>query len=368
MKYEELIRKEILAIIPYVPGKPIEEVERELGITNVVKLASNENPLGPAPSAIGAMQAAAAGIHIYPDGGCVRLKEDLSKHLGVSPEQLIIGNGSDEVIKLLAEAFFRPGDEVVVAAPTFGEYAYAARLMGASLMEVKAAEGLEHDLERMAAAITQKTKAVFVCNPNNPTGGMKTRAEWEEFLEQVPENVLIVVDQAYREYVEDPEYPDGLEYLGSGKKLLVLRTFSKIYGLAGLRVGYGVGDPELVAYINRVREPFNVNLMAQIAARAALADEEFLEKSRAMVRAGMDQINRGLEEMGLEYLPSAANFILFSTPYPCRELYPRLLQKGVIFRPADIFCLPKHFRVTVGTEEENARFLQALREVLAEVG
>ena len=368
VKYEELIREEILAITPYVPGKPIEEVQRELGITNVIKLASNENPLGPAPRAIAAMQAAATGMHIYPDGGCVQLKEDLSKHLGVSPAHLIIGNGSDEVLKLLAEAFFRPGDEVVVATPTFGEYAYTARLMGVGLVEVKAAEGLEHDLERMAAAVTPRTKAVFICNPNNPTGGMKTRAEWERFLDRIPDHVLIVLDQAYLEYVEDPAYPDGLDYLESGKKLLVLRTFSKIYGLAGLRVGYGVGQPELVAYINRVREPFNVNLMAQIAARAALNDEEFLAKSRALVREGKKQINQGLAEMGLEYLPSAANFILFATPYPCREVYPRLLQKGVIIRPADIFGLPRHFRVTIGTAEENARFLQALREVLAEMG
>src|SRR5690554_6935597 len=286
VKYNELIRNEILAIKPYVPGKPVEEVEKELGLTDVIKLASNENPLGPAPLAVKAMQAAAAGMHIYPDGGCVQLREDLSKFLGVSPEQLVIGNGSDEIIKLLAEAFFHPGDEVVIAAPTFGEYAYAARLMGARLVEIKAGQGFEHDLELMAAAVTGKTKAVFVCNPNNPTGGMKTKAEWENFLRRIPDRVLVVVDQAYREYVEDPDYPDGLDYLETGKKLLVLRTFSKIYGLAGLRVGYGVGRPELVAYINRVREPFNVNLMAQIAARAALGDEEFLEKSRAWVREG----------------------------------------------------------------------------------
>lgn len=364
VKYNELIRNEILAIKPYVPGKPVEEVEKELGLTDVIKLASNENPLGPAPLAVKAMQAAAAGMHIYPDGGCVQLREDLSKFLGVSPEQLVIGNGSDEIIKLLAEAFFHPGDEVVIAAPTFGEYAYAARLMGARLVEIKAGQGFEHDLELMAAAVTGKTKAVFVCNPNNPTGGMKTKAEWENFLRRIPDRVLVVVDQAYREYVEDPDYPDGLDYLETGKKLLVLRTFSKIYGLAGLRVGYGVGAQELVEYINRVREPFNVNLMAQIAAQAALGDEDFLEKSRTMVREGKKQLGQGLEEMGLEYLPSAANFLLFSTPYPCRELFPQLLQKGVILRPADIFGLPRHFRVTVGTKEQNARFLQVLREVI----
>lgn len=364
VKYNELIRNEILAIKPYVPGKPVEEVEKELGLTDVIKLASNENPLGPAPLAVKAMQAAAAGMHIYPDGGCVQLREDLSKFLGVSPEQLVIGNGSDEIIKLLAEAFFHPGDEVVIAAPTFGEYAYAARLMGARLVEIKAGQGFEHDLELMAAAVTGKTKAVFVCNPNNPTGGMKTKAEWENFLRRIPDRVLVVVDQAYREYVEDPDYPDGLDYLETGKKLLVLRTFSKIYGLAGLRVGYGVGAQELVEYINRVREPFNVNLMAQIAAQAALGDEDFLEKSRTMVREGKKQLGQGLEEMGLEYLPSAANFLLFSTPYPCRELFPQLLQKGVILRPADIFGLPRHFRVTVGTKEQNARFLQMLREVI----
>ena len=291
----------------------------------------------------------------------MQLKEDLSKHLGVSPAHLIIGNGSDEVLKLLAEAFFRPGDEVVVATPTFGEYAYTARLMGVGLVEVKAAEGLEHDLERMAAAVTPRTKAVFICNPNNPTGGMKTRAEWERFLDRIPDHVLIVLDQAYLEYVEDPAYPDGL-ITWKRKKLLVLRTFSKIYGLAGLRYG---AWPAGTGLYNRVREPFS---QPDGPDWPGGFDGEFLAKSRTLVREGKKQINQGLAEMGLEYLPSAANFVLFATPYPCREVYPRLLQKGVIIRPADIFGLPRHFRVTIGTAEENARFLQALREVLAEMG
>lgn len=366
--YDELIRREILAITPYVPGKPVEEVQRELGISDVIKLASNENPLGPAPRAIEAIRDAAAGIHIYPDGNCYYLKEALSEKLGVSPAHLVIGNGSDEVIKLLAEAFFQPGDEVVTAEPTFGEYAYAARLMGAKLVTVKAREGLGHDLERMAEAVTEKTKAVFVCNPNNPTGTMNTKKEWENFLDRIPPHVLVVVDQAYLEYVENPEYPDGLAYLDSGKKLLVLRTFSKIYGLAGLRVGYGVAPPDLAACLNRVREPFNVNLLAQIAAKAALDDEEFLARSREVNREGKKQLGQGLAELGLEYLPSETNFLFFVTPFHSKEVFRRLLTKGVIVRSGDIFNQPHYIRVTVGTAEQNTRFLRALQETLAELG
>jgi|SRR5690554_833487 len=366
--YEELIRREILAITPYVPGKPVEEVQRELGISDVIKLASNENPLGPAPRAVEAVRAAAGGMHIYPDGDCFYLKEALSESLGLSPEHLLVGNGSDEIIKLLAEAFFHPGDEVVTAEPTFGEYAYAVRLMGAKPVEVKAREGIGHDLERMAEAVTERTKAVFVCNPNNPTGTMNGKKEWEDFLDRIPARVLVVVDQAYLEYVEDPEYPDGLAYLESGKKLLVLRTFSKIYGLAGLRIGYGIAPPALAACINRVREPFNVNLIAQIAAKAGLGDNDHLAKSREVTRKGKKQLYRGLAELGLEYLPSEANFLFFATPFHSKEVFRRLLKKGVIVRTGDIFNQPRYIRVTVGTEEQNARFLRALKETLAELG
>ena len=365
MVVEKLIRREILGITPYVPGKPIEEVQREWGLAEVVKLASNENPLGPSPRAVEAATAALTESHLYPDGNCYLLKEALAAELGVKPEEIIVGNGCDEVIKLVAEAFFHPGDEVIVADPTFGEYAYATQLMGAKLVKVKGA-GLGHDLDKMAAAVTERTKAIFVCNPNNPTGTMNTRAELEAFIARIPPEVLIIIDQAYYEYVEDATYPNGIEFKGDGR-VLTLRTFSKIYGLAGLRVGYGVGDSELIALINRTREPFNVNRIGQMAAVAALADREHLARSLEVNRQGMEQIYRGLTELGLSYTPSVANFILFSTPYPAPQVFKEMMKKGVIVRPAHIFGLPQQIRVTIGTEEQNAKFLSVLKAVLADL-
>lgn len=365
--YDSLIRREILEISPYVPGKPAAEVQRELGITDVIKLASNENPLGPSPKAQAAVGQVLSELHIYPDGGSYYLKEALAAKLGVKVEELIIGNGSDEVIKLLAEAFFRPGDEVVISEHTFGEYAYAAHLMGAKIHQVQAGEGLGHDLGKMAAAVNERTKAVFICNPNNPTGTMNTKDELEKFIASVPPQVLIVLDQAYFEYVDDPAYPDGIDYISDGR-VLVLRTFSKIYGLAGLRVGYGVGNAELISYLNRVKEPFNVNIPAQIAAGAALDDVEFLAKSKKVNQDGIAFLTAGFRELGLDYVRTHTNFLLFATPYHSKDVFQRMMEKGVIVRTGDIFGLPKHIRVTVGTSEQNDRFITTLKEVLAELG
>ncbi|NLC53226.1 MAG: histidinol-phosphate transaminase [Firmicutes bacterium] len=361
-----MIRREILGITPYVPGKPIEEVQREWGLEEVIKLASNENPLGPSPRAVQAATAALAETHLYPDGSCYLLKSALAAELGVKPDEIIVGNGCDEVIKLVAEAFFHPGDEVVVADPTFGEYAYATQLMGAKLVKVKG-EGLGHDLDKMAAAVTERTKAIFVCNPNNPTGTMNTRAELEAFIARIPPEILIIIDQAYYEYVEDAAYPNGIEFKGDGR-VLTLRTFSKIYGLAGLRVGYGVGDPELIALLDRTREPFNVNRIGQVAAVAALADRAHVARSLEMNRRGMEQIYRGLADLDLSYIPSVANFILFSTPYLATQIFEEMMKRGVIVRPAHIFGLPRQVRVTIGTEEQNNKFLNVLGAVLADLG
>ncbi|HHU50923.1 MAG TPA: histidinol-phosphate transaminase [Firmicutes bacterium] len=366
-EYDSLIRREILEISPYVPGKPVDEVRRELGITDVIKLASNENPLGPSPKGRTAVSEVLSELHIYPDGNSFYLKQALAAKLGVKVEELIIGNGSDEIIKLLAEAFFRPGDEVVISEHTFGEYAYAAHLMGAKIRRAPAGQDFGHDLEQMAAAVTERTKAVFICNPNNPTGTMITKDELEKFISSVPSQVLIVLDQAYFEYVEDPAYPDGIDYIGDGR-VLVLRTFSKIYGLAGLRVGYGIGAAGLISYLNRVKEPFNVNIPAQAAARAALEDTEFLAKSKKLNQDGIAFLTAGFTELGLDYVPTQANFILFATPYHSKDVFQRMLEKGVIVRTGDIFGLPKYIRVTVGTEEQNERFLKALKEVLSELG
>ena len=365
MTVDKLIRREILGITPYIPGKPIEEVQRELGIEEVIKLASNENPIGPSPQALKAAAETLTEAHLYPDGSNYQLKKALAVHLGVEPEEIIVGNGCDEVIKLVAEAFFHPGDEVIVADPTFGEYAYATQLMGAQLVKVKG-EGLGHDLNKMAAAVTTRTKAIFLCNPNNPTGTMNTRAELDAFLAQIPRQVLVILDQAYFEYVEDPAYPNGLDYKGDGR-VLTLRTFSKIYGLAGFRVGYGVGDRALIAYLNRVREPFNVNRLGQLAATAALTDQEHLAHSLEVNRQGKKEIEQGLSALGLNFTPSHANFILFATPFPASAVFQALLRKGVIIRSADIFGLPRHLRVTIGTAAQNQKFLAALAEVLEEL-
>ncbi|NLY90379.1 MAG: histidinol-phosphate transaminase [Firmicutes bacterium] len=365
MGVDQLIRQEILGITPYVPGKPIEEVQRELGLEQVIKLASNENPLGPSAQAVQAAVQALTEVHLYPDGNCYLLKEALAAHLGVEPAEIVVGNGCDEIIKLVAEAFFRPGDEVIVADPTFGEYAYATQLMGARLVKVKG-EGLAHDLEKMAAAVTPRTKAIFICNPNNPTGTMIKRTALEEFLARIPRQVLVIIDQAYFEYVEDPVYPNGVDYKGDGR-VLTLRTFSKIYGLAGLRVGYGVGDRELIAYLNRTREPFNVNRPGQLAAVAALRDQAHVVRSLEVNREGKEQLYQGLAALGLTYIPSFANFILFATPYPASAVFQALLRKGVIVRSAEIFGLPRQIRVTIGTRQENERFLTALATVLEEL-
>jgi histidinol-phosphate aminotransferase len=366
MKLPE-IRTTILRIKPYVPGKPIEEVQRELGIEDVIKLASNENPLGPSPKGMEALQEAAGRIHIYPDSNCYYLKEALAKHLSVAPEQLIIGNGSDEILKMLGEAFLTPEDEVVLSEHTFSVYQFVARLMGAGEVVVPMKD-YTVDLEAMAKAVGPKTKMVFICNPNNPTGTFVGADELDRFLDAVPPGVLVVMDEAYYEYVDDPSYPDTVAMLPSRKNLVILRTFSKIYGLAGLRVGYGIGNPEVIAAINRVREPFNVNSLAQAAAVAALADEEFLQQSRAVNRAGKEFLYQEFERLGLSFLPSQSNFILVDVGMDSQQLMGAMLQRGVIIRAADSFGLPGFIRVTIGREQDNRRFIDALIDVLEKEG
>ncbi|MGQ9780146.1 MAG: histidinol-phosphate transaminase [Bacillota bacterium] len=364
--WEGLARPNIFRIPPYVPGKPIEEVERELGLTGVVKLASNENPLGPSPKALAALKDELPKVSFYPDAGAVLLREALALRLGVTPEEIIVGNGSDEVIRLAAEALLGPGDEAVICAPTFGEYLYAVRLLGAEPVIVRHDRG--QNLAAMLAAVTPRTKIVFLCNPNNPTGTMVKKEEFEEFLAGLPPGVLIVYDAAYREYVDAPDYPEPLEYLRAGAPILALRTFSKIYGLAGLRVGYGIGPRGLISLLYRVKEPFNVNLLAQKAALAALNDEDHLRRSREMNAAGREQLYRGLAALGLRWLPSQANFVLVDLGREARPVYEGLLRQGVIVRPADVFGLPHCLRVTVGTPTQNERFLRALASVLGVSG
>lgn len=364
MVLDKMIRPEVLGITPYIPGKPLEETERELGIKDIIKLASNENPLGTAPSVKNAVREAAEKAWLYPDSNCFTLKNRLALKHGLSPENFFIGNGSDEVIKLFAETFISPGDEVVIPQPTFSVYESASRLVGATVIRVKADDGYRNALDKMVAAVTPRTKAVFVCNPNNPTGTMITRHEMERFMQSLPENVLVVVDEAYWDYVDDADYAQGFDYIDSGR-VLVLRTFSKIHGLAGIRVGYGMAAPELIGWIERIKEPFSVNLLAQAAAIAALDAPEHVAESQRVNREGKAQIYDGLKALNLPYLETQANFILFQVPQDGKAVFNGLLHKGVIVRAADSFGLPKHIRVTVGTEEQNRRFLQALKEVLA---
>ena len=355
-------------IKPYVPGKPVEEVERELGLKNVIKLASNENALGPSPKAVQAMRAQVERQHFYPDGNCFYLKQALSKKLNLKPEQLIFGNGSDELLSFLTLAYVNPGDEAVMAAPSFSEYDFAMRLMGGVPIHVPlVSEEFHYDLEAILSAVNEKTRIVFICSPNNPTGTIVRKNELDRFVERLPEKVLLVLDQAYLEYVSDPEHPGGLDYIEKGHPVIALRTFSKIFGLAGLRVGYGIAAADIIHELNRVREPFNVNAMAQSAALAALDDSEHLERSRKLVNEARVQVTDGLAEMGLKPVPDQANFCFIDIKVDSKQAFQSLLKKGVIVRTGDIFGFPTYIRVTYGTEDQNKRFLSALEEVLSEM-
>lgn len=363
---EEMTRPAVFTLQPYEAGKPIAEVRRELGISDVIKLASNENPLGPSPRVIAVLREEAARVHFYPDSNCFYLKQDLAAHTGFAPEQILVGNGSDELLKLIAETFILPGDEVIVADPTFSEYEFVTKIMAGNCVKVPTKD-FRHDLEGMLARITSRTKIMVICNPNNPTGDMLTAAEVDSLMQALPEHVLIIFDEAYAEYVTSPDYPDTSRYLREGRRVVVLRTFSKIYGLAGLRVGYGITTPEIAALVNRVREPFNVNLLAQEGARAALADQEHVQKSRQLNKEGRDFLSSEFQRLGFSFVPSQTNFIFVDVGIDSRTVFQKLLRQGVIVRSGDIFGCPTMLRVTVGTMAENRRFIAALETVLKEL-
>lgn len=362
MKTLEQVPEYIRSLIPYEPGKPIEEVEREFGITNSVKLASNENPLGPSPRALAAIRARLEQLHLYPDGDCFYLKRGLSARLGVAAENLIFGNGSNEIIELAARTFLRPGDEAVMAQQAFVVYQLIVQAVGAKSKAVPLRD-FTHDLAAIAAAITPRTRIVFLANPNNPTGTIYRRQEWEGFLKQVPAEALLIVDEAYFEYVQEPEYPDSLRYRDEERAMLTLRTFSKLYGLAGLRIGYGIGPKSLIAMMQRVRQPFNVNAAAQWAALAALDDAEHVRRSLAVNAEGLKFLERELRRLGLAFVPSCANFILVRVGKG-EEVFKQLLAQGIIVRPMNGYQFPEHVRVTVGTKDENRRFIEALGRII----
>ena len=353
----------IAALEPYVPGKPVEELERELGIAGAAKLASNENPLGPSPRALEAVRRALAGVHRYPDGASFRLRARLAERLAVSPAQLVFGCGADELLELVAKCFLGPGDEVVFAWPSFAMYPIVARGMGATPVQVPLDADLVHDLDALAAAVTPRTRVAIICNPNNPTGTAVGAAAFDRFAAALADDVVLVVDEAYVDFAQRPDLPDTLAWAGRRPGTVVIRTFSKIAGLAGLRVGYGVADPELAGYLERARHPFNVNVLAEAAALAALDDAEHLEHTRRANAEGMAWLRRELDALGIETWPSEANFLL-ARPGP--GIYEKLLREGVIVRPLGGFGMPAHVRITVGLPEENERLVKALRRVVEE--
>jgi histidinol-phosphate aminotransferase len=366
VKIADLVNPHVRALKPYEPGKPIDALERELGIQGSIKLASNEAPVGPSPRALEALRAETGSLNRYPEDSCHYLREDLAKHLGVGPDQLIFGAGSDEVLDLLGRCFLGPQDEIVFPWPSFAMYPIVAASLGARAVQVPLDSELRPDAGALVRAVTPRTRLLFVANPNNPTGTSLSAEAFAELLEGVPERVVIAADEAYVEYVRRPDFPDSLAWLRRRPTLVVLRTFSKIYGLAGLRVGYGVGDPELISHLARARHPFNVNSLAQAAARGALRDPEHVARVRALTHEGLAELERGAREMGLRFAQSDANFLLIEVGPRAAEIYERLLRQGVITRPVAGFGLDRHLRVTVGLPEENERFLAALgRELRA---
>jgi len=349
---------------PYVPGKPIEELAREHGLAegDIVKLASNENPRGPSPRVREAIAAAAAGVTRYPDGNGFALKTALADRFGLGIDQIVLGNGSNDILELATQAFLRPGDHAVYSQHAFAVYPLATQARGATGIAVPARE-LGHDLAAMRAAITQRARVVFMANPNNPTGTWLAAAVIREFIASVPSDVLVVLDEAYNEYLEPAQQANSAEWIDEHPNLLVSRTFSKAYGLAGLRVGYGLAHPAVAEMLNRVRQPFNVNSIAQAAAIAALADAAYVEESARLNRSGLEQLAEGLAALGVGFVPSHGNFLLVHVGDGA-AVYEQLLRRGVIVRPVANYGLPEHLRVTVGLAVENRRFLDALRAVL----
>ena len=363
MSLAHRVKPWIAALEPYKPGKPIEELEREFGISGAIKLASNENPLGPSPRAIEAVRRALDDVHRYPDGASFALRSKLAEKLGVATDQLVFGCGADEILELVAKAFLGPGDEAVFAWPSFAMYPIVTKGMGATPVAISLDAALVHDLDAMAAAVNERTRVVMVCNPNNPTGTSVGAAAFDRFAASLPEDVLLLIDEAYVDFARRPDFPDSLGWVARRPGTLVVRTFSKIAGLAGLRVGFGIGDAELIGYLERARHPFNVNLLAEAAAVAALDDHDHLDRTVRQNAAGIDFLRRELAALGIETWPSEANFLL-ARPGP--GTYERLLREGIIVRPLGSFGMPAHVRITIGLPEENERLVKALRRMVEE--
>lgn len=359
------LRPAVKTMKPYVPGKPVEDVQRELGITDLVKLNQNENPLGPSPAAVAAAAAAMAQVHTYPEGTSRALRERLARLWDLPADWFIVGNGSDEVFRVLAETYLEYGDKVVVPSPSFAGYPLVAELMGAEVVRVPLTEGGTMDLPNMARAARERgAKIIFLCRPNNPTGAVFAEEAFPAFMAEVPSGTLVVLDEAYREF--DTTAFDSRRWVGEYPNVLVTRTFSKIYGMAGFRLGYGVGRPELLAPFLTVRDPFSVNNLASAAGLAALDDTQHLERTRALVAEGKRYLYAEFDRLGLCYVPTEANFILFDVARPAAAVFDALLRQGVLVRPCGSFGLPTWLRVTIGTQSENEAFAAALGRVLGD--
>lgn len=363
----QLARRGVRGLKPYQPGKPVAELEREYGVRAAIKLASNENPLGPGNLVREATQNISGLLCRYPDGNGYGLKQALCRQLELEPEQITLGNGSNDVLELLARAFVSARTEVIFSEHAFAVYPIVTQAVGGQAVVTPAREW-GHDLDAMAAAVTPKTRMVFIANPNNPTGTWVKRDALRAFIARMPSHVIVVVDEAYFEYVQEDDYPDALQWLSEFDNLVVTRTFSKIHALAGLRVGYAVSHPDIAELLNRVRQPFNVNSIGLLAAEAALADEEHVQRSREVNNMGLRQMSEGFESLGLGWIPSVGNFVCVDVGRSGDEVYEALLTRGVIARPVTGYGLPRHLRVTVGLERENRRFLAALQKVLEQTG
>ncbi|MBR9869673.1 MAG: histidinol-phosphate transaminase [Gammaproteobacteria bacterium] len=363
--YQSLAVKGVQALSPYQPGKPIEELARELGLNpeEIIKLASNENPLGPSEKAMAAARKALEESCLYPDGNGFALKQALVNRLGVAMNQITLGNGSNDVLEVIARCFAGPESEVVFSQYAFAVYPLVTQAIGAKGVSVPAKDW-GHDLDAMAEAVNARTKLIFVANPNNPTGTVHTADAIEAFLQRIPEHVLVVLDEAYCEFLTGEEYPDGIQLLERFPNLIVCRTFSKAWGLAAMRVGYSISSPEIADVLNRVRQPFNVNSVALAAAAAVLEDDAYLNRSREVNEAGLRQLAEGFDRIGLSFIPSVGNFIAVDVGEQSAAVYQALLARGVIVRPVAGYGMPNHLRVSVGLPDENERFLSALSEAL----
>lgn len=356
-----LVRKNILNLTPYIAGKPIEETKRELGLREVIKLASNENPLGVSPKALAAMKRVLTAVNRYPDSSSFYLKRKLSQKLSMSAANLILGNGSDELIDIIIKTFVEDDENIVTSEATFLEYAIVAQVNG-RLVKTAPLRYFKFDLQAIKKKIDKKTKVVFIANPNNPTGTYVTRYELEDFMRGLPEQVIVVLDEAYDTFIDVDDFPRSVKYLD--KNVIILRTYSKAYGLAGLRVGYAIAAPELIGYMEKARQPFNVNLLAQAAALAALDDKKFLKKTRKAVLEGKNYLYDCLSKMGVAYVPSVANFILMDVGRDGVSVFKEMLKYGVIVRDMKQYGLKNFIRVTIGTKKENERFIKVLKKVL----